>query len=313
MTCFALSAEPASIPATDKILPVAVAISPDINEMASSFDSLQNELKNNEWKELESREDNTSEWNREIASLEPSEITAPPTELSASPPMDSTDLLEEDLTSGAEPEPGQEIKPSKDEGNPMLTVFNKSALCLGWTKPMKTAVPGDAEYLDVKSASEPEYLQSSDCVLILASEAPTSEVNASESNEIASLEPSEIAAPPAELPMSPPMDGSEEDLAASVDAETDPGQALMSSEGNQDATLTMLKKLALYLGRIKQMETAGSGDTENSVVKSPAEPEPPTPEVNEISGNPNEEPNQIEVVLENQGNEPDDEINSLNQ
>ena len=69
------------------------------------------------------------------------------------------------------------------------------------------------------------------------------------------------------------------------------------------ATLTVLNELALYLGRIKQTETAVSGDAENSEIKTATEPEPSTPEVIEISSNQNGKVNYIKVVWHNQDNE----------
>jgi hypothetical protein len=89
---------------------------------------------------------------------------------------------------------------------------------------------------------------------------------------------------------------------AQTGAEPEP-QEIKSSEYGSDVTLTVLNELALYLGSIKRMETAISGDAENSEVKPAAEPERPTPEVIEISSNQNGELNYIKVVWDNRDNE----------
>jgi len=89
-------------------------------------------------------------------------------------------------------------------------------------------------------------------------------------------------------------------------AQTGPGPESLevkSSENSGSATLTVLNELALYLGRIKRMETTVSGDAESSEIKSETQPERTTPEIIEISSNQNGKVNYIKVVWDNQDNE----------
>ncbi|MDD5223656.1 MAG: hypothetical protein PHE84_06680 [bacterium] len=86
-----------------------------------------------------------------------------------------------------------------------------------------------------------------------------------------------------------------------------------SSEYRGDATLAILNELAFYLGSIKRMETAVTGDTKSSGVKPAAEPENTTPEVIEISRDQNGELNYLKVVWDNRDNESGNEKDSFNQ